>query len=185
MELVMSRAEIQATTKRIGEALSKDLENEEHIPVVVGIMKGALNFMMDLAENIKPYVYTEFIQISSYAGTESTEKVTMSRGIDFKVDGRTLVLVEDVVDTGLSMKYLLDYIKEKYHPKRIILVALFDKRSRRKCEVKIDYVGKLITEDYFLFGYGLDYIEIGRNLPEVYAISPDEVKALLSKIMKD
>lgn len=181
----MSASEIQKVTKDIGKELTKVLSKEKRIPIVVGIMKGAMNFMMDVAKNIDCDFFTDFIQISSYNGTKTTGKVIMKRDLSFDIKGRTLVLMEDVIDTGISMQYLLDFLKERYQPKRIILVALFDKKCRRKVDVKIDYVGKTLLGDDFLYGYGLDYNELGRSLPDVYGLNAKEVAKLQDKINLD
>ena len=180
--LLVSREEIKQITKHIGECLTKDLENESTIPVVIGIMKGSMNFMMDIIENINLDVYLDYIQVSSYnGGTQTTGKVTLKRDLSFNIKNRTIVLVEDVIDTGISMNFLLHFLNEKYHPNKIILVALLDKRSRRQVDVKVDYAGKVINEDYFVYGYGLDYNELGRNLPEIYALTDEEIKELSEK----
>lgn len=174
-KIVANNKQLQSVAKKIGRNLTKDLSREKKIPVVVGILKGSLNFMMDLVKNINLNVYTDYIQVSSYEGTNSTGKVKIKKDLSIDMKNRTLILVEDVIDTGISMKFLLDYLKKKHQPKRIILVALFDKKYRRKQEIKIDYVGITLKGDEFLYGYGLDYKELGRNLADVYALSKKEV----------
>jgi hypoxanthine phosphoribosyltransferase len=96
--------------------------------------------------------------------------------LTYDPEGRTIVICEDVVDTGLSMKYLVDYLKEKYHPKDIIVACLFDKVAARRCDVKIDYYGKRLEENAFLVGYGLDYRELHRNDAFVFVPTPEDVK---------
>lgn len=181
-KIVMSHDEILKASKKIGKSISKELSKEKRIPVVVGVMKGATNFMMDLIKYITPNIYIDYIQVSSYNGTTTTGKVILQKDLTFDIKNRTVVLVEDVVDTGISMSYLLDFLKDRYKPKRIILVALFDKKFRRKKKVKIDYAGKVLTGDDFLYGYGLDYMEVGRNLPDVYALNEKDVHELNKKI---
>lgn len=181
MKNVLSAKEINQITERIGTKISKDLAKEKQIPIVIGIMKGSLNFMMDLLKHIKVDVFTDYIQISSYNGTKSTGQVIFKRYPSFDLKNRTIVIVEDIIDTGISMNYLLEHIKEHYHPKKIILVALIDKRFRRKQKVNIDYVGKILNEDDFLCGYGLDYNELGRNFPNIYGLSKKEIENLDKK----
>lgn len=184
-KIIMSNQEIQLVCRQIGEKLTADLAHEKRIPIAVGIMKGAMNFMEDLVKNIGVDIFTDYIQISSYNGSNTTGKVILKRDLSFDVKNRTMILIEDVVDTGISMQYLLQFIKERYQPKRIILVALFDKKFRRKVDVKIDYVGKVLTGDEFLFGYGLDYNELGRNLADVYGLNSEEILQLQAKVKAD
>lgn len=183
--LILSKKQIAKITADIGHKLSKDLAKEKKIPVVIGIMKGSMNFMMDVMKNLEVDVFTDYIQVSSYNGTKTTGKVILKRDLSFDIKGRTVVVIEDIVDTGVSMNYLMDFLKDRYHPKRIILVALVDKRSRRKEKVKIDYAGMILKEDEFLLGYGLDYNELGRNLPEIYGLTNKEVRKLAGKINKE
>jgi len=184
-QLVMSKAQIEAACKDIGTKLSKELKHEKRFPIIVGTMKGALNFMMDLIKYITVDCYTDFLQVSSYNGTKTTGKVILKRDLDIDVKDRTIVLVEDVIDTGISMNYLLQFLKDRYKAKRILVVTLFDKRFSRKMPVQIDYVGKVLEKDQFLYGYGLDFYEVGRNIPEVYTLSHDEILDLLAKIEED
>lgn len=177
-KIIMSREEISKVCKDIGSKLNDDLKNETSIPVFVGIMKGSLNFMMDIVKHINRDIFVDFIQVSSYSGTKTTGKVILKRDLSFDIKDRTIVLIEDVIDTGISMNYLLDFIKSRYQPKRIVLVTLFDKKCRRKMDVKIDYVGKVLTGDDFLYGYGLDYCELGRNIDQVYGLNGDEIRQL-------
>lgn len=177
-ELVMSHEEIVEATTRIGTALSKRLKKDEKLPVFVCVMKGAMNFMIDLIEHVDIDILVDYIQISSYEGDKSTGKITLKQDISTNLKGRTVVIVEDVIDTGLSMKYLIEHIKEKYEPKEVIVTALLDKACARKVPVQIDYVGKTLNQNKFVVGYGLDYREIHRNDPFVYVPTPEEVKRM-------
>ena len=185
MRIIFSKKDIEKITKDIGGKLTKDLSKEKRIPVICGIMKGSLNFMNDLIKNIKTDVFTDYIQVSSYSGNKTTGKVILKRDLTIDIKDRTLVLVEDVIDTGISMRYLIDFIKQRYQPKRILIVALFDKTYRRKEKIKCDYAGKTLNADDFLYGYGLDYNELGRHLPEVYGLNSDDVRKLQEKLEKD
>lgn len=177
-ELVMSHEEIVEATTRIGTALSKRLKKDEKLPVFVCVMKGAMNFMIDLIEHVDIDILVDYIQISSYEGDKSTGKITLKQDISTNLKGRTVVIVEDVIDTGLSMKYLIEHIKEKYGPKEVVVAALLDKACARKVPVQIDYVGKTLNQNKFVVGYGLDYREIHRNDPFVYVPTPEEVKRM-------
>ena len=184
-KVILKHDEIQTICQDIGQKITNELTHEERIPIVVGIMKGALNFMTDLVKYINTNIFLDYIQVSSYNGTSTTGRVILKRDLSFDVNNRTMILVEDVIDTGISMNYLLHFIHDRYHPKRVILVTLFDKKCRRKMDVKIDYTGKVLEGDDFLFGYGLDYNEIGRNLPDVYGLDSSEIIALQDQIKRD
>ena len=111
-EIVLSEQDIQDICNDIGKRLSKDLENEERTPLFLGVMKGALNFMFDLIKRIDRPIFTDFIQISSYAGVQTTGRINLKKDFDMDIKDRTVVVVEDVVDTGISMKYLIDHLQE-------------------------------------------------------------------------
>ena len=183
-EIVLSEQEIQDICNDIGKKLSKDLENEKRTPLFLGVMKGALNFMFDLIKRIDRPIFTDFIQISSYAGVQTTGKINLKKDFDMDIKNRTVVVVEDVVDTGISMKYLIDHLNENYKPKRIIICAMFDKVYARCEDIKIDYAGKKLQENCFLVGYGLDYNELERNVPYVYIATPEDIDKWNEEIQK-
>lgn len=178
MEILLSQDKIQEICKDLGNKITDQVKDDEKTPVVVGVMKGALNFMMDLVKNIKCPMYTDFIHISSYQGTSTSGSITLTKDITRDCKDRTVVVVEDIVDTGLSMHFLIEHIKVKFKPKRIIIVALFDKINARKIDVQIDYVGHVLKDNRFLLGYGLDYNELCRNVPYVYCADEEEIKRL-------
>lgn len=177
-KVVFNEIEIQGACERIASELERELINDEKVPVFLGVMKGALNFFLDLTKRIEIPIYLDYIQISSYDGTKSTGKVKLLQDLRFDLENRTVVIVEDIIDTGVSMNYLTKYIEEKYHPKRIVVVALFDKINARTAPVKIDYSGKVLAQNDFLIGYGLDYKELHRNIPYVYIPDEDEYQEL-------
>ena len=183
-EIVLSEEEIQNICQDFGKRLTEELRDEERTPLFLGVMKGALNFMFDLIKRVDRPIFTDFIQISSYAGVQTTGKINLKKDFDMDIKDRTVVVVEDVVDTGISMKYLIDHLNEHYQPKRIIIVALFDKEYARCEDIKIDYVGKVLKENYFLVGYGLDYNELERNVPYVYVAKPDDIDKWNEEIQK-
>lgn len=174
--IVLSEEQIQAICGDIATKLVKDLENEAKTPVFIGVLKGALNFMMDLIKKIDRPILTDYIQLSSYEGTNSTGSIVIKKMFDCDIKDRTVVIVEDVVDTGLSMNYLMDFLHANYKPKRILLVTLFDKEAARKCDIKIDYCGAKLTENAFLLGYGLDYNEYERNTGYVYTATKEDIE---------
>lgn len=177
-KIVFNETEIQGACERIASELNKELASEEKNPLFLGVMKGALNFFMDLTKRITLPIFLDYIRISSYNGTKSSGKVELVQDLKFDVKDRTVVIVEDIIDTGVSMNYLVKHLEEKYHPKRVIVVALFDKINARTAPIKIDYSGKVLAQNDFLIGYGLDYKELHRNIPYVYIPDQQEYEEL-------
>jgi len=183
-EIILSSIQIKKICEKIGKELNEKLEKETNIPVFVGVMKGGLNFMMDLIKEIKVPMMTDYIQISSWEGTSSTGIVNLKKDLTLNITNRTVILVEDVVDSGYSLHYLKDFLINKYHPKQIILACLIDKQAARKLDVEVNYTGMVLKEDKFLMGYGLDYKEIARNVNCVYVPDKSEIdgyEAMLAK----
>ncbi|NLB48247.1 MAG: hypoxanthine phosphoribosyltransferase, partial [Erysipelotrichia bacterium] len=143
-KIVLTEDEILAICHRIGGELTNKLKNEERTPLFLGVMKGALNFMSNLIKGVERPIFTDFLQITSYRGTKSTGKITLKRELETEIKGRSIVIVEDVIDTGISMKYLIEHLNEHHEPKQIIICTLFDKVYARKTEIEIDYVGKVL-----------------------------------------
>lgn len=176
--IVLSQDEIQSICKRLGEQLTEDLKGEATPPVFVCIMKGAAPFYADLIKNVNLNIVCDYMRLSSYEGLSSTGTVKMAQSLHEDVTDKTVVIVEDIVDTGLSMDFLLHYIAEHYKPKRVLICALFDKALARKNNVKVDYVGYALEKSEFLVGYGLDYKELLRNVPYVYVPTKEEIAEL-------
>lgn len=175
--MILTQEEILEISKRLGAQITEDLKDCKRLPVIVGVMKGSLNFMMDLLKYIDRPIFTDYIQISSYNGTESTGMIKLVKDLSYDCRGRTVIIVEDIVDTGTSMYYLIQHIKA-HNPERVLVCSLFDKSTNRVSDVKVDYVGKAIDGDDFLVGYGLDYNEIGRNIPYVFGATKEDVDDL-------
>lgn len=184
-EMVMSQQEIQDVCARLGNQLTQALAHEEKIPLFVGVMKGALNFFYALIPNVKRKINIDFVETSSYEGTQSTGTVRLVKDLSFSPNGRTLVLVEDVIDTGLSMKFLLNYLNTHYKPKRIIICSLFDKQAMRKEDVVVDFAGKVLKENKFLVGFGLDYRELERQVPYVYVPEEKDIEEMDAIVDQD
>lgn len=175
-EMVMTHEQILQAAKKVGEKLNLELANEEKIPVFIGVMKGAIHFMADLLKNINIPVFVDYIQVSSYFGTERTGQINLVKDLTYDIKDRTIVIVEDVIDTGLSMEYLVNHLKAKYQPKKVIIAALFDKIYARKNDIKCHFSGYVLQENKFLVGYGLDYKELFRNLPYVFIPDDEDIK---------
>ncbi|MGE3276181.1 MAG: hypoxanthine phosphoribosyltransferase [Vicinamibacterales bacterium] len=127
------------------------------------VLKGAFLFLADLVRAIDGPVTVDFMALSSYAGTSSTGEVRLIKDLDYGLEGRDVIIVEDIVDTGLTLHYLQDILRAR-GPRRLRTACLLSKPSRRKIEVEVDYIGFAI-DDHFVVGYGLDHDEQYRNLP--------------------
>ncbi len=159
--ILISEEDIRAKVKELGERITRDYEGES--PLLVGILKGASIFMADLTRKIRLPVQLDFMSISSYGpDTKSSGAVRILKDLDESITGRHVIIVEGIVDTGLTLGYLVKNLRAR-EPKSLKLCTLIDKPARRIVEVEIDYKGFEIP-DYFVVGYGLDYNQDYRNL---------------------
>ena len=164
MKVLLSFDAIQARILEMGRQIAADYAGGE--PHLVGVLKGACPFMTDLAQAIELPVTLDYIAVSSYGkATKSTGEVKLVKDLDQGLEGRDLLVVEDIVDTGLTLNYLLNLLRAR-GPRTLKVVALLSKPSRRLVSVQVDYVGFAI-EDHFVVGYGLDYNEKFRNLKDI------------------
>jgi hypoxanthine phosphoribosyltransferase len=155
---------IQARTREIGLKISSEYKGKD--PIFIGILKGGFVFLADLLRNITIPVEVDFLAISSYgSGTQSSGVVKIKKDIDIDISGRDVIIVEDIVDSGLSLQYIKEYI-QKHNPASVKVCVLLDKPKAHKIEVSFDYVGFEIGNE-FVVGYGLDYNEHYRNLPYI------------------
>lgn len=158
--------EIDAAVGRVAEQLN--LRYEGRTPVFLGVLSGSFLFLSDLVRKTTFDSQLAFVKISSYDGTESTGEVKQQLGIDFDIEGRDIIIVEDIVETGHSMNYLLDYLRKR-KPASISICTLFFKPEKFLYEYKIDYTALSIGGE-FIVGYGLDYNQLGRNLKDIYVV---------------
>ncbi|MBO5850203.1 MAG: hypoxanthine phosphoribosyltransferase [Paludibacteraceae bacterium] len=165
-KLSISAEKIKYEVKRVANQINNDLNGEE--PIFLGVLNGCFMFMSDLMSNINLPCEVSFIKLSSYSGTETTGVVRQLIGLNENIEGRSIVIVEDIVDTGITMKELIKLLQEK-KPKQIKVVTFLQKPNALKCDITIDYVAIKIPND-FIVGYGLDYDGFGRNLNEIYTI---------------
>jgi hypoxanthine phosphoribosyltransferase len=164
-ELVISRTAIDARIKELGEEITGDYQDKSL--VVVGALNGAFVFLADLIRAINLPLVVDFVRASSYGDeTHSCGEVRLSKDIDIDVSNREVLIVEDIVDTGRTLACLKDYFAER-GAASVRVCALINKLERREVEVCVDYIGFEVGKG-FLIGYGLDYAEQYRNLPEVY-----------------
>ena len=182
--IILSEQEIEQICQRIASEIDKKLESEKKIPVLVGVMNGALNFMMTLMKYIKHPIFTDYIRISSYFGTTRTNKVRLIRDVSFDCTDRTVIIVEDIIDSGYSMKFLTEHIKLN-GAKKVYVCTLIDKAVAREVEVPIDFCGYVMKENQFVAGFGLDYCELERNIPFVYEVDENDLKKMNELLEKD
>jgi len=169
-EVLINQQQIIEKVKELGLQISKDYQGKELI--VVGILKGAIIFLSDLIRSIEVPLTLDFMAVSSYgAGTSSSGAVRILKDLECSVEGKHLLVVEDIVDTGLTLKYLLDNLKAR-GPASIRICTFLDKPSRRLIPVQPDYNGFAIP-DRFVVGYGLDFNEQYRHLPYVAVLKPE------------
>ena len=171
LEVLLSEQQIQSRIKELGAEITCDYAGRN--PLLIGVLKGACFFMSDLLRAIDTRLGIEFIAISSYgSSTRTSGEVRILKDLDVPVEGRDLIVIEDIVDTGLTLSYLMANLKSR-GAASVKLVALLDKHERREREVQIDYLGFQIP-DHFVVGYGLDFAERYRNLPFIAVLkNPD------------
>jgi hypoxanthine phosphoribosyltransferase len=160
----LSEADIAARVNALAAEIRADAGVDAPVHLI-GVLKGAFIFLADLMREVGGDVSCDFIAVSSYAGTTSTGEVQILKDLDRSIEGRHVVIVEDIVDTGLTLSYLQNALRAR-SPRSIRTACLLSKPSRRKVEVPVEYIGFTI-EDRFVVGYGLDFDEHYRNLPYI------------------
>jgi hypoxanthine phosphoribosyltransferase len=170
MEILLSSDEIQKRIREMAREIERDHPGGEvHL---VGVLKGGFMFMADLIRAMDGKVTLDFMALSSYGkGSKSSGEVRVLKDLDHGLEGRRVVIVEDIVDTGLTLTYLQDILRARA-PQSLRTACLLSKPSRRKVDVVVDYIGFTI-EDRFVVGYGLDYAEQYRNLPHIAVVDQD------------
>jgi hypoxanthine phosphoribosyltransferase len=170
-KIFITKEQIDERMNQLGNQLDKKYEGKK--PIFIGILNGAFIFLSDLMRHVSIDCEVDFMKLSSYGDKKvSSGEVTELKHIDAKIEGRHVILVEDIVDTGLSMNYMVKRIKEN-DPASVAVCTLLHKKVATKYEVQLDFVGFEIP-DAFVLGYGLDYAQLGRNLSQIYVIDKDE-----------
>ena len=165
-KVMIPAEEIDKAVERVAEKLNERYEGRT--PVFLGVLSGSFLFLSDLVRKTTFDSQLAFVKISSYEGTESTGNVKQQFGVDFDIEGRDIIIVEDIVETGHSMNYLLDHLRRK-NPASISICTLFFKPEKFLYEYPLDYTALSIGNE-FIVGYGLDYNQLGRNLKDIYVI---------------
>jgi len=167
LNILFTRDEIAAAVSRLAAEISHDYRGKH--PLLIAVLKGSFVFLADLVRQLDFPLEIEFIRLSSYGkGTESSGRVRMAPGAAPKIKGRHVLVIEDIIDTGLTAAFLLDYLRRK-KPASLKLCSLTDKEARRRVVVNIDYRG-LAVPDKFIVGYGIDCDERYRHLPDIYVV---------------
>ncbi|HBM6726949.1 TPA: hypoxanthine phosphoribosyltransferase [Enterococcus faecium] len=167
--ILISQEEIQVRCKELGKELTEIYQNTN--PLVVGVLKGAVQFMADIVRSIDTYLELDFMDVSSYGNaTVSSGEVKIVKDLDTNVEGRDLLIVEDIIDSGRTLAYLVDLFKYR-KAKSVKIVTLLDKPEGRVVNIEADYVGFNVPNE-FVVGYGLDYAEAYRNLPYIGVLKP-------------
>ena len=163
LEPFISQAALRQRIIELATEIRRDVPNDDlHL---IGVLKGAVLFLGDLIREMTGNVTIDFIALSSYAGTTSSGEVRLIKDLDYGLEGRHVIIVEDIVDTGLTLHYLQEILRAR-NPRSLRTACLLSKPSRRKIDVHVDYIGFTI-EDRFVVGYGLDFYERYRNLPYI------------------
>ncbi len=171
-EILFAEEEIQKRVRELGQQISRDYGSEGDL-VLICILRGAVVFLADLARSIDRQVTFDFMDVSSYgAGTESSGVVRIIKDLEENIEGQHVLIVEDIIDTGQTLKYVVDVLQTR-KPASVKIVTLLDKPERRVTkQVKIDYNGFEIPDE-FVVGYGLDYAQKYRNLPFIAVLKPE------------
>ncbi|MDE3200658.1 MAG: hypoxanthine phosphoribosyltransferase [Acidobacteriota bacterium] len=170
LEVLYTRQQIAERVAAMGAQISHDLEGEKL--VMVGVLKGAAPFLADLARAVTVDATFDFVAVSSYgSGQRSSGAVRLIKDLDHPIEGKNVLIVEDILDTGLTLAYLRKIFLNQ-HPKTLRIATLLDKPSRRIEKIEADYVGFSIP-NLFVIGYGMDYAERYRNLPDICLMGPD------------
>lgn len=168
--IMISEEEIARRVEELGKQLTEEYQGKDLL--IVGILKGCMLFLSDLVRAIDLPLTMDFMVVSSYgSATKSSGVVRIIKDLEREIEGKDVLIVEDIVDTGLTLSYLIENLKTR-NPKSVKVCSLLDKPDRRKAQVDIGYVGFKIPDE-FVVGYGLDYAEIYRNLPFVCVLKPE------------
>lgn len=170
LKRLFSKDDIEETVEKLAKAIEQDFEGEKI--VFVCLLKGSFMFTSDLVRHVRNPSRVDFMRVSSYgSGMVSRGEVIITKDLEEDIGGENVVIVEDIIDSGLTLKYVTDMLRER-RPKALKICTLLDKKARRKEDVLVDYSG-FEVEDDFVVGYGIDYAEQYRNLPEIFVVEKE------------
>ena len=167
---LITKEELARRVRELGEQITKDFKDEKEPLVVIGLLKGSVVFMADLIREIRLPLEIDFIEVSSYEGTETTREVKILKDLRTTIKGKNVLVVEDIIDSGFTLKKVLKLYGSR-EPKKVSLCTLLNKPERREVEVDVQYIGFEIPNE-FVVGYGLDYNENYRNLEYIGIAEP-------------
>lgn len=168
--ILLSEEQIRVRVRELGEEISRDYAGKS--PLFVGVLKGCFIFMADLFREVTVRGSVDFMAVSSYGnGTSTTGAVKINKDLSQDIEGRDVIIVEDILDSGVTLSYLTKYLRNR-RPNSICIATLLDKPSRRRADVHAKYIGFTVP-DAFVVGYGLDYAEKYRNLPFIGILKPE------------
>jgi hypoxanthine phosphoribosyltransferase len=162
----ISKKDIAKRIQEIASQISDRYDKKD--PILIGILNGSFIFIADLIRTLEINCEVDFLKISSYKGKKSTGDIVMSKSLDLDIENRSIIIVEDIIDSGMSIKFIYDYLNG-FKPKDISIVSLLAKKSISKLNFKIDFIGFEISSE-FVVGYGLDYNQRFRNLDSIYKL---------------
>lgn len=172
-EIILTEEKIKKRVKELADEITKDFPQGDLL--LIGVLKGSVIFVSDLMRNMNTNVTMDFMAVSSYGMSSKTSGIVrILKDLDFDIENRDVVIVEDIIDTGTTLKYLYEYLKAR-NPRNLKICCLLDKPERRNVDIKADYVGFRIP-DAFVVGYGLDYAEKFRNLPYIGILKEEVYK---------
>lgn len=171
LRILFDERQIETAVRKLASAISEDFDDEEI--VLVSVLKGSFMFTSDLVRAMKGPVVVDFLRASSYGcDTKTSGKVTLTKDLETDIEGKNVVIIEDIIDSGLTLRSIRDMLLSR-RPRSLKICALVDKRARREVEIEGDYVGFSI-EDGFIVGYGIDYAERYRNLPAIFVVEEEK-----------
>ena len=171
MKLLISENEIKDRVKKLGKKITKDYEGKK--PIFIGILNGCYVFMADLLREVKLDVEVDFVKIRSYEGDSSTGTIKFRKDISADIDGRDIIIVEDIIDSGFTINFLVKRLRNS-GPKSVAVASILFKKEVAKLDFEVDYVGFEIPPE-FVVGYGLDYDEKYRHLKDVMVMEPKDI----------
>jgi len=170
LKVLVSEEELEAKVTELGERITADFEGKDVF--FLGVLKGSFMFMADLLKHVDLHCEMDFMAVSSYgSGTTTTGAVKITKDLNRDIHGKHVIIVEDILDSGVTLSYLKGYLENR-QPASISIVTLLDKPARRKADIKADYFGFAVPDE-FVVGYGLDYAEVYRNLPYIGVLKPE------------
>ena len=186
-KLILSEDEIVRVCNRLANEIDRQIEkNDNGVPVILGIMNGAMPFMFELVKHIQHPVILDTLKASSYEGISSSGDVHITKEPDNDLTGRDVCLIEDIIDTGTTMHFLKQYISEKYHPKNLYVVVLIKRHNHQlSFDEKADFTGLETEEQRYIVGYGFDYYSLYRNVPYIFVPSEKDIQEWTNILQED